>query len=35
LRLTIDNRIAIGGSDVTISYGRDMDRDLNETTSGS
>jgi glycine/D-amino acid oxidase-like deaminating enzyme len=32
LRLTIDNRIAIGGSDVTISYGRDMDRDLNEKT---
>ncbi len=32
LRLTIDNRIAIGGSDVTISVGRDMDRDLNETT---
>ena len=32
LRLTIDNRIAIGGSDVTISVGRDMDRDLNEKT---
>ncbi len=32
LRLTVDNRIAIGGSDVTISYGRDMDRDLNEKT---
>ncbi len=32
LRLTIDNRIAIGGSDVTISYGRNMNRDLNETT---
>jgi len=32
LRLTIDNRLAIGGSDVTISYGRDMDRDLSETT---
>jgi glycine/D-amino acid oxidase-like deaminating enzyme len=32
LRLTIDNRIAIGGSDVTLSYGRDMDRDLNEKT---
>lgn len=32
LRLTVDNRIAIGGSDVTLSYGRNMDRDLNETT---
>jgi len=32
LRLTIDNRIAIGGSDVTLAYGRDMDRDLNEKT---
>jgi glycine/D-amino acid oxidase-like deaminating enzyme len=32
LRLTIDNRIAIGGSDVTISYGRNMARDLNERT---
>src|SRR5512135_1474773 len=32
LRLTIDNRIAIGGSDVTISYGRDMDRDLSKKT---
>ncbi len=32
LRLTIDNRLAIGGSDVTISYGRDMARDLNEKT---
>jgi glycine/D-amino acid oxidase-like deaminating enzyme len=32
LRLTVDNRIAIGGSDVTLSYGRSMDRDLNETT---
>ena len=32
LRLTIDNRIAMGGSDVTISYGRGMDRDLNEKT---
>jgi glycine/D-amino acid oxidase-like deaminating enzyme len=30
LRLTVDNRLAIGGSDVTIAYGRDMDRDLNE-----
>ncbi len=32
LRLTIDNRIAIGGSDVTISVGRDMEHDLNEKT---
>ena len=30
LRLTVDNRLAIGGSDATIAYGRDMDRDLNE-----
>jgi glycine/D-amino acid oxidase-like deaminating enzyme len=32
LRLTVDNRLAIGGSDVTISYGRDMARDLNAKT---
>ena len=32
LRLTVDNRIAIGGSNVSISYGRSMDRDLNEAT---
>ncbi|MGE5249754.1 MAG: NAD(P)/FAD-dependent oxidoreductase [Bacteroidota bacterium] len=32
LRLTVDDRIAIGGSDVTIAYGRDMERDLNEKT---
>ncbi|MEW5941886.1 MAG: FAD-dependent oxidoreductase, partial [Chloroflexota bacterium] len=32
LRLTKDNRLAIGGSDVTIAYGRDMARDLNEKT---
>lgn len=31
-RLTIDNRIAMGGSDVSISYGRDMERDLNPGT---
>jgi glycine/D-amino acid oxidase-like deaminating enzyme len=31
-RLTIDNRIAMGGSDVSISYGRDMERDLNPRT---
>lgn len=29
-RLTADNRLAMGGSDVSISYGKDMDRDLNE-----
>lgn len=29
-RLTVDNRLAMGGSDVSISYGRDMDRDQNE-----
>lgn len=29
-RLTADNRLAMGGSDVTISYEWDMDRDLNE-----
>ncbi|HJW84529.1 MAG TPA: FAD-binding oxidoreductase [Anaerolineae bacterium] len=32
LRLTVDNRLAIGGSDVTLAYGRDMDRDLNAQT---
>ena len=32
LRLTTDNRIAMGGSNVTISYGRDMERDMNEKT---
>lgn len=32
LRLTKDNRLAIGGSDVTLAYGRDMDRDVNEKT---
>jgi glycine/D-amino acid oxidase-like deaminating enzyme len=31
-RLTYDNRLAIGGSDVSIAYGRDMDRDLNAHT---
>ncbi|UCD42142.1 MAG: FAD-dependent oxidoreductase [Chloroflexota bacterium] len=29
-RLTIDNRLAMGGSDVSIAYGLDMDRDLNQ-----
>jgi glycine/D-amino acid oxidase-like deaminating enzyme len=28
-RLTIDNRLAMGGSDVSLAYGRDLDRDLN------
>jgi glycine/D-amino acid oxidase-like deaminating enzyme len=31
-RLTADNRIAMGGSDVSISYGRNMERDLNPRT---
>ena len=31
-RLTVDNRLAMGGSDVSITYGRDMDRDLNPRT---
>ncbi|MEW6567433.1 MAG: FAD-dependent oxidoreductase [Chloroflexota bacterium] len=29
LRLTADNRIAIGGSDVSIAFGANMERDLN------
>jgi glycine/D-amino acid oxidase-like deaminating enzyme len=29
LRLTADRRIAIGGSDVSLTYGRGMERDLN------
>jgi glycine/D-amino acid oxidase-like deaminating enzyme len=29
-RLTADNRLAMGGSDVSLTYGRDMSRDLNE-----
>lgn len=28
-RLTVDNRLAMGGSDVSVAYGRDLDRDLN------
>lgn len=28
-RLTADNRLSIGGSDVSIAYGRDMNHDLN------
>jgi len=31
-RLTIDNRIAMGGSDVSLSYGRNMERDMNPHT---
>jgi glycine/D-amino acid oxidase-like deaminating enzyme len=31
-RLTIDNRIAMGGSDVSLAYGGDMDHDLNANT---
>lgn len=29
-RLTADNRLLMGGRDVSLSYGADMDRDLNE-----
>ena len=31
-RLTADNRLLMGGRDVSISYGKDMDRDLDEKT---
>jgi len=31
-RLTIDNRITMGGSDVSLAYGGDMDHDLNPQT---
>ena len=31
-RLTIDNRIAMGGSDVSLAYGGDMDQDMNPHT---
>jgi glycine/D-amino acid oxidase-like deaminating enzyme len=31
-RLTIDNRLAMGGSDVSITYGSHMDHDLNDDT---
>jgi glycine/D-amino acid oxidase-like deaminating enzyme len=31
-RLTADNRIAMGGSDVSLAYGRSMERDLNPRT---
>lgn len=29
-RLTADNRLAMGGSDVSIAFGNDMDKDMNE-----
>jgi glycine/D-amino acid oxidase-like deaminating enzyme len=32
LRLTVDNRLAIGGSDVSLAFGSDMQRDMNEKT---
>ncbi len=31
-RLTIDNRLAMGGSDVSLAYGGDMEHDLNDVT---
>lgn len=31
-RLTADNRLAMGGSDVSLAYGKDMQRDLNAQT---
>jgi glycine/D-amino acid oxidase-like deaminating enzyme len=31
-RLTVDNRIVMGGRDVSLSYGSDMDNDLNPVT---
>ena len=31
-RLTIDNRLVMGGRDVSLSYGNDMERDLNPVT---
>jgi len=31
-RLTADNRLVMGGRDVSIAYGENMDRDLNEAT---
>ncbi|MBI4518416.1 MAG: FAD-dependent oxidoreductase [Deltaproteobacteria bacterium] len=31
-RLTADNRLAMGGRDVTLAYGRNMDHDLNAQT---
>ncbi len=32
LRLTADNRLAIGGSNISLAYGEDMARDLNSRT---
>lgn len=32
LRLTRDNRLAIGGNDISLAYGSDMHRDLNSRT---
>jgi hypothetical protein len=31
-RLTVDNRLVMGGRDVSLSYGNDMERDLNPHT---
>lgn len=31
-RLTVDNRLVMGGRDVSLSYGNDMERDLNPVT---
>jgi len=31
-RLTADNRLLMGGRDISLSYGSDMDRDLNDDT---
>ncbi|MDX2500474.1 MAG: FAD-dependent oxidoreductase [Deltaproteobacteria bacterium] len=31
-RLTVDNRLVMGGRDVSLSYGQDMDQDLNPVT---
>ncbi|MBU0992843.1 MAG: FAD-binding oxidoreductase [Proteobacteria bacterium] len=31
-RLTADNRLLMGGRDVSLSYGKDMDKDMNEAT---
>ncbi|MFC1609545.1 NAD(P)/FAD-dependent oxidoreductase [Myxococcota bacterium] len=31
-RLTADNRLLMGGRDITLGYGADMDRDRNDTT---
>ncbi len=31
-RLTIDNRLTMGGSDVSLAYGGDMERDMNNDT---